>query len=162
MAPLPKRQIITDQAHAAYFLQWMKDRIGDCGEFSTQDCRTIAHVLVHEDRPPEILAVVAFNRWSPYGVEGNIASDGTRRWFTRDFAFTIYDFVFRAAGKTRFNFTVSTANAAAITMHEKLGHVFTARLEDAFGENEDALMYGLTRKQWLAGPWSKPSNHKEK
>lgn len=161
MAPLPKRQIIVDQSHAAYFLKWMSERIGDCGAFSTDDCRTIAHVIVHEDRPPEILAVVAFNRWSPFAVEGNIASDGSRRWFTRDFAFTIYDYVFRHADKTRFNFTVATDNTSAINMHEKLGHVFTARLEDAFGEDNDALMYGLTRKQWKAGPWSKPSKQKE-
>lgn len=159
---MPKRVIVTDQKHAAHFLQWMSARIGNAGAFTTDDCRTIAHVLVHDDKPAEILAVLAFNRWSPFAVEGNIASDDTRRWFSRDFAFTVYDYVFRHAGKSRFNFTVSTDNTEAITMHEKLGHVFTARLEDAFGEGNDALMYGLTRKQWLAGPWAKPSPQKDK
>jgi RimJ/RimL family protein N-acetyltransferase len=157
-----KRVIITDQRHAPLFLKWMQERIGCVGDFNASDCRTIAHVIMHEDQAPEILAVVAINRWSPFACEGNIASNGSRRWLTRDFAFTVYDFVFRHAGKTRFNFTVSVDNKAAITMHEKLGHVFAARLEDAFGEDKDALIYGLTRKQWLAGPWSKPSKHQEK
>jgi RimJ/RimL family protein N-acetyltransferase len=154
--------IITDQRHAPLFLKWMQERIGCIGDFNASDCRTIAHLIMHEDRAPEILAVVAINRWSPFACEGNIASNGSRRWLTRDFAFTVYDFVFRHAGRTRFNFTVSVDNTAAITMHEKLGHVYAARLEDAFGESKDALIYGLTRKQWLTGPWSKPSKHQEK
>jgi RimJ/RimL family protein N-acetyltransferase len=159
---MTKRVIITDQQHAPMFLQWMRDRIGgDTGEFSADECRTIAHVLVHDDKPAEILAVVAFNRWSPYACEGNIASDGTRRWFSRDFAFTLYDFVFRHADKTRFNFTVSVDNEAAIAMHEGLGHTFVARLEDALGEDKDAFIYGLTRKQWMAGRWSKPSKSQQ-
>ncbi|MFC5476555.1 GNAT family N-acetyltransferase [Massilia suwonensis] len=154
--------IVTDQQYAPVFLKWMRDRIGgDIGEFDANECRTIAHVMFHEGRDPEILAVVAINRWSPFACEGNIASDGTRRWFSRDFAFTVYDFVFRHAAKTRFNFTVSVDNEAAIGMHEKLGHKYVACLEDAFGEDNDAFIYGLTRKQWLAGPWSKPSKQEK-
>jgi RimJ/RimL family protein N-acetyltransferase len=159
---MSKRVIVTGQQHAPVFLQWMRERIGgDVGEFDATDCRTIAHVLVHDDRPAEILAVVAFNRWTPFTCEGNIASDGTRRWFSRDFAFTIYDFVFRHADKTRFNFTVSTDNKEAIAMHKGLGHEYVARFTDAFGEGKDALIYGLTRKQWHAGKWAKPSNQQE-
>ena len=132
---MSKRVIVTDQQHAPVFLKWMRERIGgDIGEFDAQVCRTIAHVLLHDDKPAEILAVVAINRWSPFACEGNIASDGTKRWFSRDFAFTIYDFVFRHAGKTRFNFTVSTNNKEAIAMHESLGHEFAGRFADAFGE----------------------------
>lgn len=152
-----RRVIITDQQYAPLFLNWMKERIGCDGEFTADECRTIAHVLIHEDREPEILAVVAVNRWSPFACEGNIASDGTKRWFSKEYAFTVYDFVFRHAGKSRFNFTVSVDNAAAISMHEKLGHAYVARLEDAFGDSKDALIYGLTRRQWLGGRWARPS-----
>lgn len=160
---MSKRVIVTDQRHAPLFLQWMRERIGgNIGEFDPNECRTIAHVMIHDDKPAEILAVVAFNRWTPSTCEGNIASDGTRRWFTREFAFTLYDFVFRHADKTRWNFTVSVDNKAAITMHEKLGHEYVGRLEDALGEGSDALVFGLTRKQWLAGPWSKPAKQQEK
>lgn len=160
---MTKRVIVTDHRYAPVFLQWMRARIGgDIGEFNAHECRTIAHVLLHEDKPSEILAVVAVNRWSPFACEGNIASDGSKRWFSRDFAFTVYDFVFRHAGKTRFNFTVSTDNKEAIAMHESLGHEYVARLADAFGEDKDAFIYGLTRKQWQAGKWAKPSKQQEK
>lgn len=160
---MSKRLIVTDQQYAPVFLEWMRDRIaGDIGEFDANDCRTIAHVLLRDDSLPEILAVVAINRWSPFACEGNIASDGNRRWFSREFAFTVYDFVFRHANKTRFNFTVSVDNKEAIAMHESLGHEYVARLSDAFGENKDAFIYGLTRKQWLAGKWNEPCKKKEK
>jgi len=159
---MSKRIIVIDQQYAPEFLQWMRERIGgDIGEFGASDCRTIAHVLIHDDKPAEILAVVAVNRWSPFACEGNIASDGTKRWFSREFAFTIYDFVFRHANKTRFNFTVSVDNKEAIQMHESLGHEYVAKLVDAFGEDKDALIYGLTRKQWQAGKWATPYKRKE-
>jgi hypothetical protein len=41
----------------------MRERIGgDIGEFDVTECRTIAHLLLHDDKPAEILAVVAINR----------------------------------------------------------------------------------------------------
>ena len=160
---MTKRVIVTDQQYAPVFLQWMRERIGGgTGEFDAKDCRTIAHVMLHDDSPPEVLAVVAINRWSPFACEGNIASDGKRNWFSRDFAYTVYDFVFNHAGKTRFNFTVSVDNKDAIAMHESLGHEYVARLTDAFGEDKDAFIYGITRKQWLAGKWATPSKQQEK
>lgn len=152
-----KRLIITDQAVAPALLAWMKERIGPCGAFDPEDCRTIAHAIEHDDGRIEILCVVALNRWTPFSCEGNIASDMSKRWMTRDFAFAVYDFVFRHAGKTRFNFTVSVDNAEAIEMHERLGHRRIATLEDAFGEGRHALLFGLTRGQWKAGRFSAPS-----
>src|SRR5262245_26460359 len=134
---MSKRSIVVDQTYKPIFLQWMKERIGESGDFKPEDCITIAHVQVHDDGAGEILCVVALNRWTPFTCEGNIASDMSKRWMTRDFAFTVYDFVFNHAGKSRFNFTVSPDNVEAVQMHERLGHKFEGRLEDGFGEGKD-------------------------
>lgn len=152
-----KRVIVLDQTYAPTFLQWMKERIGVGGDFKSEDCRTIAHVQFNDDGTHEILCVVALNRWTPTTCEGNIASDGTKRWFSRDFAFTVYDYVFRHADRTRMNFIVAEDNGAAIKMHQSLGHQYEAKLEDAFGEDKHALLFGLTRKQWVEGKWSSPA-----
>jgi len=154
---MANRVIVTDQQYAPMFLEWMTQRIGEPGLFEPDECRTIAHVQFNDDGSFEILCVVALNRWTQHSCEGNIASDLSKRWMTRDFAFTVYDFVFRHAGKSRFNFTVNTENADAIQMHEKLGHQFVCRLEDAYGESRDAFVYGLTKRQWLNGKYAKPS-----
>lgn len=153
---MTKRQIIVDQKYAPIFLQWMMDRIGVPWRDTPDQCRTIAHVLFKDDGTFDILCVVALHNWTTHGCEGSIASDLTKRWFTRDFAFTVYDYVFNFAGKSRMNFTVRPDNAAALGMHEKLGHRFECRLEDAEGPGNDVLLYGLTKTQWQGGPWREP------
>ena len=153
-----KRVIVTDQRWAPLFCTWLQERIGEEGQFKPEEVRTIGHVLVHDENKFEILAVVGLNHWTVHTVEGNIASDGTKRWFSQDFAFTVYDYAFRHADKSRMNFTVRPENTAAIRMHEKLGHQFEFRLADAHGEGKDALIYGLTRRQWREGRWSAPKH----
>lgn len=140
-------------------LDWMSSRIGEAGLFTVDECRVIAHVQMSENRvlkPADVLCVVALNRWTTHTVEGNIASDGTARWMSRAFAYTVYDYAFNYASKSRMNFSVRADNVDAIRMHEKLGHHFTAKLEDGYGEGKDLLLYGLTKRQWQAGRWSKP------
>jgi len=153
------RRIVVNGPWRVPLIQWLAERIGHDAIWETEDARVIAHVL--DDGGPareeNVLAVVLLNHWTPHTCEGNIASDGTRRWMSRDFAFTVYDYVFNFAGKSRINFTVAPENAAAIRMHEKLGHQLEGRLEDADGEGRDLLIYGLTKRRWLAGPWARPS-----
>ena len=149
------RQIVTDQQYAPFLLEWMTQRIGEPGQFSPDDCRTIAVIDVVDDTF-DVLAVVALNRWTPFTCEGNIASNGKRNWFSQDFAFTVYDFVFRHAGKTRMNFTVRADNYLAQGLHERLGHKLECTLADGYGEGKDILLYGYTKKMWQEGRWATP------
>lgn len=154
------RMIVTDQQWAPVLLQWMAERIGVEGDWNINDCRVIAHVDVTEGKPvgPEdVLCVVALNHWTPHTCEGNIASSGSARWMSRDFAYTVYDFAFNFAGKARINFTVSPDNKPAIAMHAKLGHKYEALLADAGGDGHDMLLYGFTKSMWQQSRWSKPS-----
>ncbi len=137
-----------------YFINWMADRLALDGVFKVEDAIAIAHVEYDDDLNAEVLGVVAINNWSPAACEGHIASDGTARWMTRQFAWTVYNFVFNHAGKSRFNFCVGVDNESAVRMHEKLGHERMCRLADAYGEGNDAYLYGLTKKQWLAGKFA--------
>jgi RimJ/RimL family protein N-acetyltransferase len=143
-----------------YFINWMADRIGLDGVFKVEDAIAIAHVQYDEDLDAEVLGVVAINNWSPAACEGHIASDGSARWMTRQFARTVYRFVFDHAQKSRFNFCVGVDNTAAVRMHDKLGHERMCRLADAYGDGEDAYLYGLTKKQWLAGKFAETKEGK--
>lgn len=154
---MKRRVIVTDQRWAPLFCRWLESNLQEPGTFDPNDTRTIAHVELSDDGSFEILCVVGLNHWTTHTVEGNIASDGTKRWCSRDFCFTVYDYAFRHADKSRMNFTVRPDNVDAIRMHEKLGHQFEFRLTDANGEGEDALIYGLTRSQWRSGRWARPS-----
>lgn len=153
---MAKRVIITDQRYAPYFCKWLEDHIGEPCTFDPAETRTIAHVLFHEGKRFEVLAVVALNRWTTHTVDGSIASDGTKRWMSREFSWTVYDFAFRHADKSRMNFTVRPENAAAIAMHTKLGHRFESVLEDANGDGKALLLFGFTRRQWKESRWASP------
>lgn len=158
---MAERRIIVDGPWRGPLIDWFAERIGHPGDWHTPEARVIAHVIDDggQARKENVLCVVLLNHWTPFTVEGSIVSDGTKRWMSRDFAFTVYDAVFNFAGKTRMNFTVSPENTSAIRMHEKLGHRYEGRFEDALGEGKDALVYGLTKRQWLAGPWARRSPH---
>lgn len=155
---MSKRRIIVNGPWRDALIDWMSERIGVEGQWRTDEARVIAHVI--DDGGPaskeNVLAVVLLNHWTPHTCEGNIASDGTKRWFSRGFVFAIYDYVFNQAGKSRMTFVVAPENTSAVQMHEQLGHVFEGRLQDADGEGRDLLLYGLTKRQWLAGRWAKP------
>lgn len=153
---MSERRIIVNGPWREPLIDWFTDRIGIAGTWKTDEARVIAHVIDDGGpaRPENVLVVVLLNHWTPFTCEGNIVSDGTRRWMSRDFAFTVYDYVFNQAGKTRMNFSVAPDNAAAIRMHEKLGHQFEGRFADALGDGNDLLIYGFTKRQWLASQWA--------
>ena len=151
------RTVIGGPLHSA-LIRWFESRIGVEGSWDTPEAQVIAHVI-DTGRPAQeedVLCVVLLNHWTPHTVEGNIVSDGTKRWANRQFIYDTYHYVFEHANKTRFNFTVDPANTAAIAMHEALGHKLEGRFADAAGEGKDLLVYGLTRRDWRAGKWAQP------
>jgi len=134
----------------------LRERLGRDAELRVDECRTIGHVLVHGDGSTEVLGAVALHRWTDHTCDATIASDGTKRWASRLFIFTVYDWAFRHADKSRVNFIVRPSNADSVLLQERLGHVLEARLADAFGDGQDALLYGLTRRAWRQSKWSSP------
>lgn len=148
------RAVVSNQKYAPIFCKYLEDHIGEPGLFDPNECRTIGNVQVNEDGTVEILAVVGFNRWTVHGVDGNIASDKTKRWASKEFISTCYNYAFEYANKTRINFGVRADNKDAIKLHESFGHKLECTLEDGDGEGKDVLIYGLTRKQWRKSKWN--------
>jgi RimJ/RimL family protein N-acetyltransferase len=158
-----KRVISTDQSLNPILLSWMRSQLKefDVGEFDPKECRTVAHLLQDDNGQREILGVVAFNRWTPHTCDGTVATDGSKRCAGRDFLFTVYDYAFRFAGKTRMNMIVHEQNEASKKLQSDIGHQLVGTLVDHFGEGKNALLYGLTRSQWKQGRYAEPSPRKE-
>lgn len=148
--------VVIDQTWNPYLLAWMREHLGDSGDFDPEECRTIASVLFHENGNPEVLAVVAINRWTPRTCELTIATDKTRRWQSPEFFHAVYHYVFEHAKKLTFIASTRESNQSALKMHRRLGHSYVGRIEDAFGDGIAAELFQYTRKQWLAGPWATP------
>lgn len=145
--------VITDQKHAPLFCRWLESRLPGVGSFDPAECRTVA--VVDANSPDAaILGVVAFNRWTPHACDASVATDGVKRACWRPWIRTLYEYAFVHADKSRINFYVDPDNAASIRVQHALGHTLDARLPSALGDGRDALLFGLTREQWMRSRWA--------
>ncbi len=150
-------KVIADQSHAALFAAFLDARMPAPIELDLDRTRFIALVDIPEDRPAtigDILTVCALNRWTPHTCEATLASSGGKRQkATREYITTIFDFVFNHAKRSRLITHVAVENEKSIAVQHMLGMKQEALLRDHFGEDQDALLFGLTKREWLAGPW---------
>ena len=143
------KHLIVEDQHPM-FLAFAAKHLGVTYDPAT--CRTIAHVRQENDGTYTLLCVVVANNWTSAGCELSIASE-PGLWATRRFINTVYQTVFGAWGKERIYMMVEPSNTAAIAMHERLGHKYEAHLEDWFGRDMPALLYGLTKRSYDNSKW---------
>lgn len=122
-------------------------------------CRTIAHVRAEDDGTYTLLCVLVANNWTTAGCELSIASR-PGEWATRRFINAGYQTFFYRWGKERIFMVVEPSNTAAIAMHERLGHKYEAHLEDWFGRDKPALLYGLTKRAYEQSKWRRSEEDK--
>ena len=150
--------IVTDQRWNDHFIGWLGERFGDWAP--PPDTRTIAYVdTTAESYTPgdEILTCTVFSRWTPHTCEVSLATNGSKQSkASRTYIFTIFDYVFNHAGKSRFYTFVGVDNEKSIILQQMLGLNLEARLADHFGEGKDAFLFGITKRQWQQGKWSSP------
>lgn len=133
------------------FVRFASEQLGV--PFELTDYRTVSHVRKNDDGTLTMLAVVVLNNWTEHSVEMSIASE-PGLWATKKFIRAVYDYAFYHAKKERIHMAVEPSNVAALIMHERLGHKYEGRLEDWFGADKDALIFGLTKRNYLKGKWT--------
>lgn len=79
----------------------------------------------------ELIAGVAYANWNGVNVECHIASDGSRRWLTREYLWTIFHYPFCQLGAKRITVCVAQGNADSARFVKHLGFTIEARLKDA-------------------------------
>lgn len=128
--------------------------------FDPATARTVSHVRQNDDDSFTILAVVVVTNWTEHSVELSIAST-PGLWATRRYIRDVYEYIFGHCGKTVLYAVVETSNAAAITLHERIGHKYVGRMEDWFGEDRPVVLYTLTKRDYQKGKWSSTKGRKE-
>lgn len=83
------------------------------------------------ERSGQLIAGVVYNDWNRVNVVCHIASDGSRRWMTREYLWTIFDFPFNQLGVKRITVYAGERNAASREFVEHLGFTFEASLAKA-------------------------------
>ena len=131
--------IVTGQA----VVEWVAKRTNEFGNFGCA-------VGIGWEREGALVAGVAYSDYNGVNIQMHVASDGTRRWMTREFLWTCFDYPFNQAKVRRVTGLVGEGNAAARRFDENLGFVLEARLKGAHPTG-DLLIYCMMKDncRWL-------------
>ncbi|MDF3073475.1 MAG: hypothetical protein K0S54_1142 [Alphaproteobacteria bacterium] len=121
-------------------LPWARERIGI--EAFRPDARAIGL-----ERGGELVAVVVFDNWSDVDAHIHIASDGTRRWMSKELLLATFAFAFTQAGLLRLTGMVDETNAQALAFDEHLGFVREGYHPEAGGPGVAMISLGLTKSR---------------
>lgn len=144
-------KIETDQQYAHVFCKWLESKFDFPVAFDPSTTRTIGHVEF-QDGKINILAVAAFHRWSPFGCEVTIASNGEKKKkASHAFIHTCFDFVFNHSKKLSLFSTIAVDNAKSIAVAHMLGLSKRGEIPEFFGPGKAGAIYTITKDEWLAG-----------
>ncbi|PTM61911.1 GNAT family N-acetyltransferase [Phreatobacter oligotrophus] len=127
-------------------LAWAVDRMGYPGFRFRQDAHAIGR-----QTDGEIRGVVIFDTWSDGDCLIHVVSDGSRRWFTREFCVHAMAYPFLQVGNRRITALVSEHNDPSLAMCRHFGFAQEGRLRRAGPAGEDMILFGLLREdcRWL-------------
>ena len=92
-----------------------------------------------------LVAGVAYANWNGVNVECHIASDGSKRWLTREYLWAIFDYPFNQLGAQRITVCVAAGNADSYRFVKHLGFTIEAKLEAAHPTG-DILIFCMKRQ----------------
>jgi RimJ/RimL family protein N-acetyltransferase len=87
-----------------------------------------------------------------YSVEMSIAAEPSQ-WATKGYIQAAYDYPFFQMNREKVIATVLTDNSKSIEMLTRLGHTNEGCLKDYQGVDKDCYIYGITKRQYLAGKY---------
>lgn len=127
---------------------WVAKRTNEFGNFG-------AAVGIGWKKGGELVAGVAYCEWNGPNVVCHIASDGSKRWATREFLRVIFDYPFRQLKVGRITVCVGKGNRPSRRFVEHLGFTHEATLEGAHPSG-DLLVYRLRRQdcRYLRWPYA--------
>ena len=132
-------------------VEWVAKRTNEFGNFG-------AAVGIGWSRRNELVAGVVFSDFNGVNVNMHVASDGTRRWMTREYLWTCFDYPFNQAKVKRITGLVGEGNRVSQRFNEHLGFTLEATLEGAHPTGS-LLIYRMTRAdcRFLREPYAKPT-----
>ena len=131
-------------------VEWVARKTNDYGNFGC--ARGIGW-----ERNGRIVAGVAYAEWNGPNVVCHIASDGSKRWLTRKYLWTIFDFPFQKLGCGRITVCVGEGNSASRRFVEHLGFALEAKLRRAHPTG-DLMVYAMFKEgcRWTSVDFYKP------
>jgi RimJ/RimL family protein N-acetyltransferase len=126
-----------------HVVEWVAKKTNEYGNFG-------ASQGIGWERDGVLVAGVAYAEWNGPNVVCHIASDGSRRWASREYLRTIFDYPFNQLKVKRITVCVGEGNSASRRFVGHLGFTIEATLEKAHPTG-DLLVYRMFREdcKWL-------------
>lgn len=127
-------------------IAWAASRMGYPNFQFRPDARAIGR-----EKDGEICAVIVFDTWSDGDCLIHVVSDGSKRWFSREFVIRAMAFPFLQVGNRAITALVLASNAPSIAMCEHFGFQREGLLRRRGPNGEDMILFGLLREEcrWL-------------
>lgn len=119
-------------------VEWVAAQTSEFGNFGTE-------VGIGWEKDGRLVAGVAYANWNGVNVECHIASDRSKRWLTKRFLWTIFDYPFNQLGADRITVCVGQGNRDSTRFVEHLGFILEARLKAAHPTG-DLLIFCMKRQ----------------
>lgn len=130
------------------YLAWATPRVGIVdGSFPEN---TYALAVVDADTGA-IIAVVGYTRTYDGLIDMHIASDGGRRWATRNILGGLFGYAFHMLGARKVSSIVDPDSREVVLMCIKLGFQFETRLRASLDDGRDAYLFTMLKDEctWI-------------
>ena len=120
--------------------KWMAERIG------INSFRDDA-VSIGIERNGELVGGAAFDTFSDRECVIHLASDGSKRWISREFIVSVFAYAFHQCYFRRLTAFVRASNAPSLKIVQQFGFKEEGRARCAGPDGEDLVMFGLLREE---------------
>lgn len=126
---------------------WAEDKIRH-GRFRN-DAQAIGHTI-----NGELVGVVVYDTFSARSCLVSLASNGTKRWMTHEFAARAMAYPFLQCGFARLDAKVSSTNEQSLRFTRHFGFKEEGVSRQAGRDGEDLILFGMLRRECRFLPFS--------
>ncbi|EHK57743.1 hypothetical protein [Allomesorhizobium alhagi] len=125
-------------------IAWAESRVAN-SRFR-DDARAIGH-----ERAGELRGVVVFDTFTTTTCLVHLASDGSKRWMTREFITRVFAYPFIQCKFPRITCGIPETNAESLRLTRHMGWVEEGRLREDSEDGSDTIIFGMLRREcrWL-------------
>lgn len=126
-------------------VEWVAKKTNEYGNFGTD-------IGIGWERNGELIAGTAYANWNGVNVEAHVASDGSRKWLTKEYLWTIFDYPFNQLKVNRVTLCIGEGNTSSFGFAIHLGFKIEAQLTGAHPTG-DLLVLRMFREEcrWIKG-----------
>ena len=133
-----------------HVVEWVAKQTNEFGNFGTD-------IGIGWLKDGKLVAGVAYAEWNGPNIVCHIASDQSKKWLTRQFLWTIFDYPFNQVGVKRITVCVGEGNKDSNRFVKHLGFELETTLKSAHPTG-DLLIWRMWKRdcQWISQDFAKP------